>query len=149
MQAAMEPIYEPDGLTDPKLREFAVIAAWIATLAETVDELEDLLIELPREEPLMPDFHTPWPWEFDPMAVARAVVKTHRTEVVHALEELVATWLGEDPEHGPVFQLTLVAPWQERPGIWSEDTPEWIRTFATIAKTAHAKRGSFDRRSPD
>jgi hypothetical protein len=146
---SMAPIYEPAQLTDPTLKEYAVIAAWIDTLAETIDDLEDLLIELPRQEPLMPDFHTPWPWEFDTMAVALAVVKTHRTEVIHALEELLATWLGEDPEHGPVFQMTLVDPWQERPGIWSEDTPEWIRTFATITARVHAKHGPVDRPAPD
>jgi hypothetical protein len=146
----MEPIYEPGGLTHPKLQEFAMIAAWIATRAETIDDLKDLLIELPRQEPLMPNFRTPWPWEFDTMAVALAVVKTHRTEAVQALEEqLVATWLGEDPEHGPVLQRTLVAPWQERPGIWSADTPEGIRTVATIVEKAHAKHGPFDRRSED
>ncbi len=97
----------------------------------------------------MPNVRTPWPWEFDFIAVALAVVKTHRNESVHALEELLATWLGEDRENGPVFQRTLLAPWQERPGIWSEDTPEGIRTFATIAERAHAKHGPFDRRSPD
>jgi hypothetical protein len=145
----MEPIYEPGGLTDPKLQEFAMIAAWIATRAETIDDLADLLIELPRQEPLMPDFRTPWPWAFDTMAVALAVVKTHRTEAVHALEELLATWLGEDRDHGPVLQRTLVAPWQERPGIWSEDTPEGIRTFAAIAEATHAKHGPVDRRSSD
>ena len=126
-----------------------MIAAGIATLAETTDDLEDLLIELPRQEPLMPDFHTPWPWEFDTMAVARAVVKTHRSEVVQALEDLVATWLSEDPQNGQLLQRTLLAPWQERPGIWSEDTPEGIRTFATIAERAHAKHGPVDRPAPD
>jgi hypothetical protein len=115
----MEPISEPGGLTHPKLQEFAMIAAWIATLAETVDDLEDLLIELPRQEPLMPNVRTPWPWACDTMAVALAVVKTHRTEAVHALEGLVTTWLGEDREHGPVLQRTLLAPWQESPGFWS------------------------------
>jgi hypothetical protein len=143
----MEPIYEPGGLTHPTLPEFAMIAAWIATRAETIDDLEDLLIELPRQEPRMPNVRTPWPWAFDPMAVALAVVTTHRTAAVQALEDLVATWLGEDREHGPVLQRTRLAPWQERPGIWSEDTPEWIRTFAAIAERAHAKHGSVDRRS--
>ena len=145
----MEPIYEPGGLTHPKLQEFAMIAAWIDTLAETVDDLEDLLIELPRQEPLMPNFRTPWPWEFDTMAVALAVVKTHRNEVIHALEELLAAWLGEDHEHGPVFQMTLIDPWRERPGIWSADTPEGVRTFATIAEAAHAKHGRFGHRAPE
>ena len=145
----MEPIYDPVRHTHPTLQEFAMIAAGIATLAETVDDLEDLLIELPRQEPRMPNCRTPWPWAFDTMAVALAVVKTHRNEAVPALEELLATWLGEDRENGPVFQRTLLAPWQERPGIWSEDTPEWIRTFATIAARAHAKHGPFDRPSPD
>ncbi|MDF3043083.1 MAG: hypothetical protein K0Q71_5789 [Thermomicrobiales bacterium] len=143
----MEPIYEPGGLTHPTLPECALSAAGIATRAETIDDLEDLLIELPRQEPRMPNVRTPWPWACDPMAVALAVVKTHRTEAVQAREELLATWLGEDPENGPVFQRTLLAPWQERPGIWSEDTPEGICTFATIAERAHAKHGPFDRRS--
>jgi len=82
------------------------------------------------------------------MAVALAVVKTHRTGVVHALEELLAAWLGEDREHGPVLPHMLLDPWQERPGIWSEDTPEWIRTFAAIADRVHAKHGPFDRPAP-
>ena len=97
----------------------------------------------------MPNFRTPWPWEFDTMAVALAVVKTHRTEAVHALEELLAAWLGEDRENGPDLRLTLIDPWRERPGIWSEDTPEWVRTFATIAARAHTKYDPFGRRSQD
>jgi hypothetical protein len=39
-------------------------------------------------------------------------------------EELIATWLGEDRENWTVFLLTLAVPWQERPGIWSAQTPE-------------------------
>jgi hypothetical protein len=120
----MGPVYDPVRLTHPRLREFAFQAAFIATLAATAHDLEDLLIDLPPDEPLLPDFHPPWPWAFDPMAVALAVVKTHRTGVVHALEELLAAWLGEDREHGPVLPHMLLDPWQERPGIWSEDTPD-------------------------
>jgi hypothetical protein len=61
-------------------------------------------------------------------------------------EELVATWLGEDRENWPVLCLTLIDPWQERPGIWSEQTPEWVRTLGAIATTAHEKYDPCGRR---
>jgi len=57
----MGPVYDPVRLTHPRLREFAFQAAFIATLAATAHDLEDLLIDLPPDEPLLPDFHTPWP----------------------------------------------------------------------------------------
>lgn len=41
--------------------------------------------------------------------------------------------------------MTLIDPWQERPGIWSEETPEWIRTLGTIATAAHDKSDPFGR----
>jgi hypothetical protein len=50
---------------------------------------------------------------------------------------LVATLLGEDPEHWPVLRLTLIEPWKELAGVWSEETPEGVRTLGTIATTAH------------
>jgi hypothetical protein len=42
--------------------------------------------------------------------------------------------------------LTFINPWQERPGIWSEQTPEWVRTLGTIATKAHEKYDPFGRR---
>jgi len=54
------------------------------------------------------------------------------------LEELLTAWLGEDRENWPVYRLTLIDPWQERPGIWSEQTPAWVRTLGAAAATAHA-----------
>jgi hypothetical protein len=62
-------IYDPAQLTHPKLREFAVVAAGtrrvIATLAESANDLEDLLVDVPPEERVLPDYSTPWPWDAD------------------------------------------------------------------------------------
>ena len=68
-----------------------------------------------------------------------------RHESEQSLVELLATWLGEDRENWPVFCLTLVDPWQERPGIWSEETPEWVRIVGRIATKAHETYDPFGR----
>jgi hypothetical protein len=142
----MERIYDPVQLTHPTLREFAFQAAWVSTVAETATELEELLVDIPPEERVLPDFRTPWPWDFDFMIVALTLVEHTRDDVTEGLEDLVATWLGEDPENWPVFRMTLIDPWQERPGIWSDETPEWVRTLAAIATTAHETDDPFGRR---
>jgi hypothetical protein len=54
-------ICDPAQLVHPRLREFAVAAAWISTLVESASDLEDLLIDVPPEERVLPDFSTPWP----------------------------------------------------------------------------------------
>ena len=96
-------IYDPAQLTLPKLQEFAVVAAWIATLAESAGDLEDLLIDVPPEERVLPDFSTPWLWDFDAFVVALSVVNHLREASEQSLEELVAAWPGEDRENWPVF----------------------------------------------
>jgi len=69
-----------------------------------------------------------------------------REAAEQSLEELVTAWLDEDRENWPVFLLTLVDPWHERPGIWSEQSPEWVRTLGRIATTAHETYDPFGRR---
>src|SRR5215213_7799638 len=66
---AMEPIYDPVRLRQSKLREFALQAAWIATVAETVADLADLLVDLPQTSRSFrispcpgPGTSTPWQW---------------------------------------------------------------------------------------
>jgi hypothetical protein len=142
----MGPIYDPAQLTHPKLLECALMAAWISTVAAAQRDLEDLHIDVPPEERELPDFSTPWPWEFDSFVVALSVVQETREAAEQSLEELVATWLGEDPENWPVLRLTLIDPWKELAGIWSAETPEWVRTLGTIATTAHVKYHPFGRR---
>ena len=139
-------IYDPVRITHPRLREFAFQAAWISTVAEAANDLEDLLVDVPPEEPLLPDFSTPWPWEFDSMAIAHDIVQRTRAAAAQSLEELLAGWLGEDRENWPVLRLTLIDPGQEPPGLWSADTPEWVRTLGTIATTAHETDGPFGHR---
>jgi hypothetical protein len=145
-KAVMDRIYDPAQLTHPRLRECAVVAAWIATVAESANDLEDLLIDVPPEERIRPDYSTPWPRDFDSLVVAHHVVQSNREAAEQGLEELVATWLGEDRENRPVVRLTLIDPWKELAGIWNADTPEWVRTLGTIATTAHVKYDPFGRR---
>ena len=139
-------IYDPARITHPRLREFAYQAAWIATVAESASDLEDLLVDVPPAERVLPDFSTPWPWDFDSFIVALSIVNHTREAAEQSLGELVATWLEEDPENWPVLRLTLIDPWQERPGIWSEDAPEWVRTLGRIAATAQETADPFSRR---
>jgi hypothetical protein len=141
-------IYDPVRLGLPKLRVFAFQAAWIATLAETVDDLDDLLVDLPPDERLLPAFTMPWPWDFDSMALARSLVQASRDAATKDLRDLLATWFGEDPEHWPVLRLSLIDPWQETPGSWSADTPEWVRTLGTTATIAHEHDDPVGRRPP-
>jgi hypothetical protein len=149
MMPAMVRIYDPAQLRHPRLREFAVVAAYISTLAESVNDLEDLLVDVPPEERVLPDFMTPWPWDVDSFVVALTTVQETRRASERDLEELIAIWLGEDRENWPVFCLTLVDPWQERPGIWSEKSPGWVRTLGAIATIAHEKYDPFGRRPKD
>jgi hypothetical protein len=134
-------IFDPVQLTHPKLQELAVSAAIVSVLAETVQELEELLVDVPPEARAMPDFSTPWPWEIDAVGIAHFVVQGQRQEGERFLEEQLSAWLGEDRENWPVLRLTLIDPWQERPGIWSEHTPEWVRILATSATTVHENEG--------
>ena len=140
-------IYDPVRIRHPKLREFAYQAAWIATVAEATSDLEDLLGDVPPAERVLPDYSTPWPWEFDSFVVALSVMTHTQQSAEQSLEELVSNWLEEDPENRPVFRLTLIDPWQERPGIWSEETPEWVRTLGAIVATEHAT-GNLSSRRP-
>jgi hypothetical protein len=143
----MSRIYDPVRIRHPRLREFAYQAAWIATVAEAADDLEDLLVDVPPQERVLPDFSAPWPWDFDSFIVAHSVMQHNRDAAEQNLAELVAPWLAEDPENWSVFHMTLIEPWQERPGIWSENTPEWVRTLGRIAATAHETADPFGRRS--
>jgi hypothetical protein len=56
----MGPISDSAQLSHPWLREFAVVAAWIATRAESAHEVEVCLVALPPEDRVLPDSSTPW-----------------------------------------------------------------------------------------
>jgi hypothetical protein len=68
-------------------------------VAESAHDLEDLLIDVPPEERMLPDYSTPWPWEFDSLVVAISLVQDFREEAEQSLEDLLATWLSEDREN--------------------------------------------------
>ena len=90
----MPRIYDPAQLHHPRLQDCAIVAAWLATVAEAASDLEDLLVDVPLEERVFPDFRTPWPWDVDSMVVAHEIVQRNRVAAEQGLEELVATWLG-------------------------------------------------------
>ena len=130
----MTRIYDPAGLRHPTLRECAYQAAWIATVTEAANDLEDLVVDVPPADRVLPDYSTPWPWDVDSFVVAHSVMTHARQNAEQSLENLLASWLGEDPENWPVLRLSLIDPWQERPGVWSEETPEWIRVLGAVAR---------------
>jgi hypothetical protein len=57
----MARIYDPAHLSHARLREFAVVAAWISSIVVADEDLEDLLTDVPPEERVLPDFSIPWP----------------------------------------------------------------------------------------
>ncbi len=77
-----------------------------------------------RPRSARPDFRTPWPWDFDPLSVALSAAQGSCDEGEQVLEERLVAYPGDGRENWPVLRLTLLDPWQERPGIWSEQTPE-------------------------
>ena len=56
------------------------------------------------------------------MVVAWSHVPGVHQEGEQSLEELVATWLGVDPEHGPALRLRVIDPGKELAGLWSAET---------------------------
>jgi hypothetical protein len=137
-QSSMVRISDPVRIKVPKLREFAFRAAWIATATAAATELEELLVDVPPTERALPDFSTPWPWEFDSVAVALTVLRHERDGAKQSLEDALARWLGEHPEHWQLLWF-LIGPWQERPAIWADDTPDWMRTLGTIGARAYSR----------
>src|SRR5687768_8453146 len=100
----MDRIEDPVQLTHPKFREFAYQAAWIATPAESANELADLLSDVPPEERVLPDFTTPWPWDFDSLVVALAVVNLTRTGAEGVREPTRLVSPVSSPERQPQRQ---------------------------------------------
>ena len=71
--------------------------------------------------------------------VADSVMTHAREAAERTLLALLSSWLGEDPENRPVLRLSQIDPWQERPGVWSEETPVWVRILGAVATAAHDK----------
>jgi len=134
----MDPILDPVRIKPVKLREFAFQAAWIATATEAADDLAELVDEVPAEGPALPDFSTPWPWEFDSVALAVIVMRHNRDDAAQRLEAQLARWLSEHPENWQLVRF-LIDPRHVQPGIWREDTPDWLRVLGTIGATAYAR----------
>ena len=72
--------YDPMQVKHPKLRELDYQAAWIAAVAEAAEEIAYLLEDVLPDEWTLPNFDSPWPWDFDPMVVALSVVQSCRDE---------------------------------------------------------------------
>jgi hypothetical protein len=87
------------------------------------------------------------------MAMALFVIELNSEETERGHEELVATWLGEDPEHWPVLRLTLIDPRTSSPASapgrpWSGSarsarllllhTPSTIPSAVVRRQNAHA-----------
>ncbi len=120
-------------------------AAWVAKLEEPVETLEDLVINLGDDDPDDPQPAVA-PQDEDPLAVALSVVQSAYEEADRELEADAITWLGEDPEHWPIFRLVLLELWQEEPGWWREAVPRWVRVPATDTVLGHFQHDPYGRR---
>ena len=146
----MRPITDPSHVDHPALRELALAAAWVAQLEEAVEVLEDLVGDFGEDEEApggdTGDPDDPGaPADEDPLAVALAVVQERYEEEDRRLEERLAHWLAEDPEHWPIFRLVVLDPWQTEPGRWRAGVPGWIRSLGTDAVLAHFQHDPFGR----
>jgi hypothetical protein len=63
--------------------------AWIATATGAATDLEEFLADVPPEEHLLPDFRTPWPWEFHSFSFALTVIRHERNAAEQSLEDLL------------------------------------------------------------
>ena len=102
---------------------------------------------MPPDERVLPDFSTPWPWACDSFIVVYAVAKESATSLKKGLEESVATWSGGGSRGRARVANDGSIP-AERPGIWSAETPEWIRTLGTVAGTHTTNTNPWVETSP-
>ena len=141
----MAQISDPTQIDHPQLRELAVEAVWIARVGDVVTELESLRSDQSDKERVDGGPQDDGPREANPIAEALHLVQTAHAEGERRLDERVAAWLWENPEHWPLFSFALIHPWQDPPGEWKRDTPGWIRTLGDIAAVGHARYEQFGR----
>jgi hypothetical protein len=132
---------DPTQIDHPDLRDFAVMAAWVAKLEDAVEILEELVVDL-VDEARRAELES---WEEDPLEVALSVVHANYEEADQELEARVAEWLAQDPEHWPIFRLVVLDSWQEQPGKWREDAPGWVRSLGTNTALAHFQQDPYGR----
>jgi hypothetical protein len=133
---------DPADVDHPELRELALQADWVAQLEGAVGALEDLVLDFTEDEEPAPDDDA---GEEEPLAVALSVVQSAYEDADRALEERVARWLAEDPEHWPIFRLVVLETWQQEPGQWRERVPRWVRALGTTTTIAHFQEDPFGR----
>ena len=145
----MPPITDPQAIEHPTLRELAREAVWVAKLEDAVGALEDLIADL--LEPLtdvdasLTSEDQAADEEEDPLQVALSVVASAHEEADAALEDRLANWLAEDPEHWPIFRLALLEAWRDERGSLNPAAPGWIRVFATNAALTHFQQDRYGR----
>jgi hypothetical protein len=136
---------DPRVVEHPELREFALQAAWVARLEESVEALEDLAQDLRTGERDADPNAVLEPWEEDPLDAALLIVTNAHEEADRDLETGLIEWLARDPEHWPIFRLVVFDAWQESPGRWREDVPRWVQSLGTNTILAHFQQDPYGR----
>lgn len=136
----------PADVDHPVLRELAIAAAWVAKLEEALEMIEDLAVDVIGNDEQVDGTTDRAVWDEEPLDVAASVIESAYEEADRDLEDSVLAWLGEDPEHWPIFRLVLLDGWQAAPGRWREGTPRWVRSIATNTIIAHYQNDPFGRR---
>ncbi len=136
-------ISDPMQIQHPVLRHFAFQAAFLAKLAEAIEELEDLCDDLPAEERYDPVYREGWYEDVDTVAVAMHFIAKSYAESEKAFADRIAGWLAEDPENWPVLRLVLLDPWSDPVYYWHRHAPDWLRVLAGSAERVREKFGPF------
>ncbi len=139
-------VTEPADIENEALRDLAVRVAYDAKLGEAMADLEMLCDDLPPAERFSPDGDDlTITEETDALDVVRHLLLTSLPQMSAFLEEAIAMWLEEDPEHWAIMRLTVILPWQDSAGQWQADVPDWILFFGAFAAGAEEKFGPFGR----
>jgi hypothetical protein len=125
----------------PDLREFAVMATWVATREDAVGVREELVVDLVDEE----QRSKLEPGEDDPLEVAWSVVYANCEAADQEVEARVTEGLAQDPEPWPIVRLGVRDPWPEQPGRWGEGVPGWVRSLGTNTALAHVQQDPYRR----
>ena len=136
-------VTEPIDIQNEPLRDLALQVAYYAKLGEAMAALEHLCDDVPPAERFPLDDDLTITEETDALAVARHLLMMSLPTMKAFLAEAIAMWLEEDSEHAPILHMTVVLPWQDPPGQWQADAPDWIRFFDAIAAAAQEKLGPF------
>lgn len=124
----------------------AYLATQVASLYAALDYIDDALQRQPEDARgslggWLPTQETPVEFAYNTVSIVYEALDRY-------LEGEVMQWLAQDPEHWPIFRLTLLDPWRKKSGKWRKGRPGWVMMLATNTVFAHNQQDPFGRQQP-